>query len=566
MRKLIQNIVAHLPGRSQIWALASIEYFTIAVAEIRHWLAQRRYEPSKIIEKYCQFNQRQVNNNRSQQFNVLLIDCFPAPQWIIANSIFLNGLGDKYNASIASYGTLPRAPSMDAIYRSFGAEKHLRLNLSRTQRKRRNALYQSIMASLETPEDLFNLHIDGVWIGLDIYESILRIGIPTIDMEAYHTKHSIYHGLQYFVFFYDLIQSGRVKAVAPSHDSYIQMGTIVKIAQAFKVPVFYANPFEINRSCKNHDLSARFMEYPKYFASLPQPEKETAIAAAKQALAQRLGGAVGGDMKHQTKSAFTPDAIAPQTSNNGKLKVIVATHCFYDNPHAYSKMTFRDFYEWLMFLGEFSSRCDYEWYIKPHRDFLPGTMEVLNEFAAKYPKFKVIDPQTTFHQLKEEGVSIALTCYGSIGHELPLLGYQVINASYNPHSAYKFNTHCGSREEYEQILLRLDDLPPVEDVDRIYEFYAVQHFLTKSDKLLFDSFSDFEEFVDGDLLGEKCYEFFMRHPDRYATRYRRRVDAFLEAGCHYEFELRLPNWTAQAYQYDSTKSLGETKQPNRKTH
>ena len=102
-------------------------------------------------------------------------------------------------------------------------------------------------------------------------------------------------------------------------------------------------------------------------------------------------------------------------------------------------MLFLDFYEWLCFLGEISKKTDYDYYIKPHKDYLPGTIESLNEIITKFPNLTLISPTVSFHQLIREGISFALTCYGSIGHELPLLGVQVINAGYNPHNAYNFN-------------------------------------------------------------------------------------------------------------------------------
>ena len=47
---------------------------------------------------------------------------------------------------------------------------------------------------------------------------------------------------------------------------------------------------------------------------------------------------------------------------------------------------------------------------------------------SRYPRFALIPSETSFHQLADEGIQFALTCYGSIGHECPLLDIQVINA------------------------------------------------------------------------------------------------------------------------------------------
>jgi len=538
LKRIVKNIIAAFPIGPQSWLFSRVEFLSRARTSLRLFLSKSGYAPSKAVEIYCTYLRDKVKNIRPPKSDIILIDCFAVPQWVMANSIFLNRLSTKLEASITSYGFSPREHKTNDIYQSFGAENHLTVGLTQDQSRRRNELYFSIMEDSKTPEELFNLHIDGIWLGLDLYESILRTGSPTVDMDSYHTRYTIYHGLRYFIFFYDLIQTGRVKAVAPSHDCYMTIGLLAKVAQRFNIPVFYANPYTIMRSYKNHDAHDKFLDYPKVFASLPAHEQVDAIDTAKSALSKRLGGVIGVDMTYQTKSAFTSGEVPRQTEDTDKLKVIVATHCFFDNPHAYRKMTFRDFSQWLECLGEISKKTDYEWYLKTHPDYLPGTIEILQEFTSKYSKFKVIDSRTTFHQLKEEGASVALTVYGSVGHELPLLGYHLINASYNPHSAYNFNIQCHTQVEYEQVLMKLDELPPIQDLDKIYEFYAAHNYLTESNELLFESLSDYFTFSDGDFLGDKCYEFFMLKADENVQRYSQHADAFLASDCHYDYEMK----------------------------
>ena len=159
-------------------------------------------------------------------------------------------LSIKYSASIASYDLLPRELPLDYIYKSFGAETHFRVNLTNEQSIRRNKIYFYIIESIKTPDQLFNLCIDEVKIGIDIYETILRTGIPTVNIDSYRSRYCIYHALRYFIFFHDLMQTGRIKAVAVSHDCYVTKGLIAKIALRLNVPVFYANPYGIQRSFK----------------------------------------------------------------------------------------------------------------------------------------------------------------------------------------------------------------------------------------------------------------------------------------------------------------------------
>ena len=150
-------------------------------------------------------------------------------------------------------------------------------------------------------------------------------------------------------------------------------------------------------------------------------------------------------------------------------------------------MIFLDFYEWITYLGKISEKTNYDWYIKPHPDYLPGTLETINKIISKYKKITLIPPETSFHQLSREGLSFALTCFGSIGHELPLLGIKVINAAYNPHSAYDFTWNCKSIDEYENLLLNLDKLDKEIDPQQIYEFYFINNNYTVVDDFIFSS-------------------------------------------------------------------------------
>ena len=87
-------------------------------------------------------------------------------------------------------------------------------------------------------------------------------------------------------------------------------------------------------------------------------------------------------MPYQEKSAFHNQKINKSIlSNNNKknINILILTHCFFDNPHSLGKMNYEDFYEWLNFLKQISKKTQHEWYIKPHRDYLPGTLEAIKK-------------------------------------------------------------------------------------------------------------------------------------------------------------------------------------------
>ena len=491
------------------------------------------------VRKYCAYNRETFSNSSRRTDRIILLDCFPVPQWIIANSFLLNKLSAQLDAGIVSYGVTGRDAYTDCLYRSFGCHKHLLVKSTWAISRERKRLFREILASVKTKKDLLNLKIDGVRIGLDIYESILRTGVPTIEVDTFRARNHIFIALKYYLYFSELFASGEVQSVALSHDSYIGMGLVAKVAYRSGIPVYFANPFEIVKTVRPHQIYERLMYYPAYFDSLADSEKEGAVSWARGQLEKRVKGVVGVNMSYQEKSAFTTERLARQTLQSNAIKVVVATHCFFDNPHGYGWMLFTDFYEWLCFLGEISKVTDYEWYLKPHPDYVPGTLETLSRITSLYPNLRLIDPATTFHQLREEGVSIALTCYGSIGHELPLLGYKVVNAAYNPHIAYRFNWHPKTLEEYRNILLDLKFLGDVEEVEKIFEFFYISNVFTHSDDFLFESYEQYLADAGGDPLSVSAYEAFLSQKDVVRKKADEKIDAFLMSGHTYYFESKI---------------------------
>jgi hypothetical protein len=486
-------------------------------------------EKTFFIKKYLDFNRLYFKKKDSHN-GAILIDCFPIPDWIFVNSLFLNSLAKKQNLEIISYGLRYREKTTDELYKSFGCSKHLKIFLNAAMRKERFKKFLEITKNIEEKSDLFDLRIDGIWIGMDIYESILRSGVPTVPINSFRTSRIIYYALSYFVYFQHAFEFNHIKALALSHDNYIGMGLVARIAYSRGVPVYFANAYGVLKTDHTHQIYEIYKSYKNIFNKLNSSQKLDGIKWSKEMLARRINGEVGVEMSYQRKTAYHSDKISKQLQRGKKLKVIVATHCFYDSPHGFGGMIFIDFYEWLRYLGEFSAETDYEWYLKPHADYLPGTMEVLQEFIKKYPKFKIIDPMVSWHQLKEEGANVALTCYGSIGHELPLLGWKVVNAGYNPHIAYKFNWHAIDKTRYRKLLIELSNLGEVEGIDEIYEFFYVHKKLISENNFFFESAEEMIFSSSSDLDRLSAYNDFVDIAPKILNNASDRINAFIDSG------------------------------------
>lgn len=133
----------------------------------------------------------------------------------------------------------------------------------------------------------------------------------------------------------------------------------------------------------------------------------------------------------------------------------------------------------MEFLGKISTKSEFEWLIKLHPAQYDLNFEKFKNFTKKFPKFKLLDKNISHNEiLNSYNILGALTVYGSIGHEYPLFGIPVINASINnPHSLYSFNVNAKSKKELKNKIINIKKLKKTitqKTKNEIYEFYYMR--------------------------------------------------------------------------------------------
>jgi hypothetical protein len=486
---------------------------------------------------------RQVWSDRSssQKKSIILVDFYDVAETLIAYSYFLNPLAKKLKAQVKSFSHSRLIPNyrLHQVYRSFNVSGHVTTSLNYLQKKQQRKIFQKILPTIKTKKQLFQLKVLGVWIGIDIYESYLKhYNQPTVDFEDLRLSNLIKEGIGLTIFWQDYFKKNKVKAVIVSHDCYVHLNILNKVAYQNKISVYLPNIRGIFLVKKPFSIYSHLSYYPQMFKSLSNKEKKTALALGKQQLQERISGQVGAEMPHRTRSAFHSQFIPQRLlKKSNKTKILISTHCFYDNPHAYRPLPFPDFYEWLHFLGQISQQTNYDWYLKPHPDPLPGTLATIKSIVADYPQIKIIPYQSSVYQLAQEGLDFALTIYGSIGHEYPALGIQVINASYNPHIAYNFNWHAKTIKEYRNLLFNLPKLSKKINLQKIYEFYYLHYYYVPADDLILKSYrQSLTDLTNQERISSKMYQYFLNQFSQ--ARHKKiikNMEKFVDSGKSYYF-------------------------------
>lgn len=474
-----------------------------------HELSQLKQDPSLL--RYVAHNKKVFHSGQKavSPKPVALFELNAMQSAHIAYSYLANVLATNNKATVVAYAQKPLRGAIQkflffvrkltwqnefGVYRSFGTTAFIQIALSKSQKVQAQILFEDTYCRLKTKLDIENLTINDVWVGDLIYDSFLMTHKqPTIDKESPEFKRSLLESIECFVFWNDYFDNHDVRGISVSHCVY-NLAIPLRIAVKRKIPAFHVNAcYAYRLNSGNLFAYNDFIYFRERFAALPPKLQKAGIAEAQQRIKRRFAGEIGVDMAYSSKSAYVEAHHVRLLRESPRKKILIATHCFFDSPHSYGNNLFPDFYEWLDFLGKMTNETDYDWYIKTHPDYLAGTKEIIDGFVAKYPKFTLLPADASHHQIIAEGISCALTVYGTIAFEYAALGIPVINASQNnPHIAYDFNLHARDIEDYRRLLLGLDELDFTIDKQQVYEYYFMRHIFNTED--LF--FTDYQFMVD----------------------------------------------------------------------
>ncbi len=453
-----------------------------------------------------------ASNNVSQDA-VVLFELNGMQSAHISYSYLANVLAEDEDAEVVAYSPNPepqfwrrmyfwgrRLISFDRFgtYASFGATQFLLIVPDRKHKTVARQLFEDIVPTLNSRRAIERLSIDGVVVGDLIYDTYLKqFRKPTIDHDTPEFFKFLLESLETFVFWADYIEHHDVRAINVSHCVY-NLAMPLRLAVARGIPVFQANATHVYRlSSENLFAYNDFHYFRERFAMLPKDVRDEGLKKAKRQIERRFAGEVGVDMAYSSQSAYGAVREERVLADSPRKKVLIATHCFFDSPHSYGFNLFPDFYEWLDFLGSITEQTDYDWYIKTHPDYLPGTLEVINGFIARYAKLTLLPADTSHHQIIAEGIDVALTVYGTIAFEYAALGVPVINASRNnPHIAYDFNLHPVDVEDYRRMLANPECWNLHIDAQQVYEYYFMRH-IYNSENIFFDDFQTVLEQLGG---------------------------------------------------------------------
>ena len=446
---------------------------------------------------------------------------------ITALSYFGFSLSKIYNAELIGYqpkikfGLINKLKfylidfKIKKIYKSFGINKTLNPNIDGYQSLAHH-LTEKLMFEINSKTDLVNLIVDDISFGDLIYDQYLAVyQTPTIELKSEKLRKILFDFSILYYYWKNLFSKKNIKALVVGHACYF-LGMPARIAIYYDIPVYLVNLHNVYFLSK-HNLfpNNEFHNYKKDFEKFDFDTKKKAQLEGKERLKLIFEGRTDVDQPYIKNSAYSETKIDKRViENKRKVKVLIASHSFYDSPNGLGKNLFPDFYEWLEFIGRLSNKTDYEWYIKTHPGIGSRDTKTINDFVSRYKKIVLIPNKTSHHQLIDEGINIVLTVYGSIGLEYAAKNITVINASQNnPHISFDFNIHPKSKEELKNIILNLDNYVNLDLFsDDVYKCYYMK-FRYHNYNIFFNDFKSVEKHLGGhkSLFSSKIYDYWINY-------------------------------------------------------
>lgn len=463
-------------------ALQLFEYQLYPEADFYVWDEDFYYHCDKATQDIIEHNKRVWGEpgKKSKQNQIIIPYAGVHDVSSVALAYCSHYLADKFGADIYCFSRIWKGevnPTIWKVHQSFHVKAIIDPILSEEREEEAAKIAESIWSNISSWEDWNKISIFGIRFGTTMIRDYMRFYMPSLNYKDIQMKEWFVDVIRRIVFWYDYIACHEVKALI-MWDGVHREGYLRDIAISKGIPTYAIHYTQFGKLTFDYTPARPYIHFKKFWNQLSEQEQTEGINWSKGQLEKRLQG---GEEEVSYMKGNSPFALAktkPVLRDSNKIKILICPHsieddCFYCGEQLFDN----NILSWLCHLGDLSEKTlEYEWYIKPHPISSERDIKIIDMLVEKYPRIEVIRENVSPIQLREEGITVALTIAGTIGHEYPMLGIPVINAGRNPHMAFDFDYNPKTKEEYDVLLLNLKHLNKEIDIEEIYQFYCIHYY------------------------------------------------------------------------------------------
>lgn len=381
-------------------------------------------------------------------------------------------------------------PSVVEVYQSFGVDEIIKLPETGVRNARIDSIYAKIMGRIKTMDDWESIVIDGLECGISFLRDYLRFYDLSFDPHNPDIQACLIDAIKTVLFWNNYFQRNCVKTVVlwdgVHNESYLR-----DIALTHGVKTYIIHPLGVHHTTTDFHFGECFQYLRRFFEELSDYEKKVGVEWARKSIQKMLSGENGAFLSWRNENnVFHYEIGQLNLPPKDKVRVLICPHVFNEDQWLKGQqLCGNNFISWLQFVGEIVERTDYDWYIKQHPDETERGNEFIQKFVEMHDRIKILPKEISPLDLKKAGFDYALTIAGSIGHEYPLLGINVVCAGNHPHIAFDFTITPKSKSEYENILMNIKEYSALEYREDIYKYYCIYYLYYKG--------NDFSEDIRG---------------------------------------------------------------------
>lgn len=447
------------------------------------YIYNESFDPTFDIESFIRFNEqrwRPYKSNTHDSKDLILIPFgnihYP---YCLMNAVgAANYYAKKTGALIYAYNRMNEENingTVKKIYESLNVADIISVRLTESQQNKVKTLSEKTWEAIHTWADWNSITIDDIHFGTTILRHMMRHTVLPLDADNEELKLFLDDVMGRVVFWQDFFNSHNVKFVFLA-DGVTFDGYIRDISLSKGIPTYVAE-FGYIKATLDFHWGKEFPFFKQFWNSLNLEEQRIGFDWSKKILSRRITGMDEMIEVQPDKNVFSSKKHEKVLEVNNRTKILICPHIFGEDSLQNGEFLFDNSYiSWLTHLGELSNRTpDYDWYLKMHPSASSADFKIIDRLLGRYPKIKKIKADVSPVQLKDEGISVALTIGGTIAYEYPLIGIEVITCGNYPGIAFDFAWNPKTIEEYDSLVLNAKNLPHKGNLEEIYQFYAIKY-------------------------------------------------------------------------------------------
>jgi hypothetical protein len=320
--------------------------------------------------------------------------------------------------------------------------------------------------------DLVSLEIEGMPVGMHIYDLILRrMGASTINRISLRQRFYMAAELSFFYAILSYINQHTI-SYAILADNVYRQGLVFEILKKKNIPSI--SGIDINGiSMHKYESEEDYLQHcraPDMDVVDKMMNTREIYSDVEKYLSHRTSGQ---EQQHDLVRAYSKDKmkidrlglINTYNLHPDKKIVLIMAHIFCDAPHAYPNMLFKDYEDWLIkTCRRLAKNSHVSFLVKEHPSVALYNEEgkidsILNKIGLGDKLLsKKINTKSLF-----DSIDVVVTCGGTAGMEFPCYGVPVLVAAKPPYASFPYIVSPDTETAYYSELDRIHEHEKLSD-------------------------------------------------------------------------------------------------------